>query len=490
MTKSPGRSMSKAATFSVQQVATGAAAPTAAPTHDASSARHQRLLEGRILPTIVRLAGPTVVGSLAMMSSSIIQMHFVGRLGVDALAGIAIVFPCLSLMQHVASGGIGAGVASAIARSLGAERKADAEALVLNAVLLAVAFGVAFAGLAFSFGTTAYRLLGATGPTLAASLSYSNWIFSASVFVWLSTLLMSALVGSGNTVVPQIAAVFSLVVVVPLSPALMFGWGPIPPMGIAGCGAALACYYGLTTAALIGYLRSKNASLKLWFDYRLIEWRLMRDILRVGGLSALGVAIPMLSIALITAAVARFGSDAVAGYGIALRADFLLLTLYYGIGAAIMPMVGTSVGAGQTRRARRIALTGALIAAAIGGTAGLVLALTPSTWVGLFNNDPAVTASSSLYFRIAGIQFPLSALAFVLSSGAQAAGKPVWPFAAVTVRLVVAGGGSWLVVAGLGGHLDDVFAMLAIGATVYSGLLAAAHLLGKTIPEPGPIARP
>jgi putative MATE family efflux protein len=460
----------------------------AKPAFDALAARRQRLLEGPILPTILGLAAPTLVGSLATISSSIIQLHFIGRLGVDALASVTLVFPCLTMMQYIASAGIGAGVASAIARSLGAGRRADAEALILNAVVLAVVFGVVLAGVTLLFGPTLYRLLGGTGPIVTASLAYSNWVFGASPFIWLSALLISALIGSGNTVVPQIAAIFGVVVVVPLSLALIFGWGPIPPMGIAGGGLALACYYVAASAALIGYFSSRRVSLRLRFDYRLIEWRLMRDILHVGSIAAFGVALPALSVTLITAAVARFGTDAVAGYGIAIRADYLLLPLYFGISAGVVPMVGTNFGAGQIRRARRIALTGASFAAGIGCIAGLFLALTPSTWIGLFNNDPAVIASGSLYFRIVGIQFPLSAIAFVLGGAAQASGRPLWVSAAVIARLTVAAGGSWLVVAGIGGRLDELYVMLAIGAIFYCGVMVTGQLLGRTIPEPAKAA--
>jgi putative MATE family efflux protein len=466
------------------QTATNQVDPAATSVPDAASARRQRLLEGPIVRTLLRLAAPTLVGSLAQISAGIVQMHFVGLLGVYALAGVTLVFPCFTLMQLVASGGIGAGVASAVARSLGAGRKADAEALVLNAVFLAIAFAIVFTAAGLLLGPLLYRLLGGSGAVLAASLDYSNCVFSASIFVWIMSLLISVLVGCGNTTIPQIIAVLALAVVVPLSPALMFGWGPIPRLGVAGGGAAFACYYVIAAAALIGYFRSRHAPLRLPLDVRLIEWRLLRDILKVGGLSALSASIPTLSVTLITAAVARFGTGAVAGYGIAIRADYLLLPMYFGIYAGVLSMVGTSIGAGQFRRARRIAWTGALIAAGIGAVAGSSLALAPSAWVGLFNRDPAVIASSSLYFRIVGIQFPLSALALVLGAAAQGAGRPLWPFIAITTRLAVAGGGSWLVVAGIGGSIQALYAILALGGILHCGVMIAAQTWGQTIPKP------
>jgi putative MATE family efflux protein len=468
--------------LSAPQAAVNPTGAVAASAPDAASSRRQQLVEGPILRTILRLAAPTVVGSLAQMTAGIVQMHFIGLLGVDALAGVTLVFPCLTLMQIVASAGIGAGVASAVARNLGAGRRADAEALMLNAVVLAIVFGIMFTAAGLLLGPGLYRLLGGTGPVLAASLAYSNWMFGASVFVWILSLLINGLIGSGNTTAPQIFSVFALVVV-PLSPALMFGWGPLPRLGVAGGGLAFACYYALAAAALIGYLRSGRASLRLPLDLRLIEWRLVRAILQVGGLAALSAAIPTLSITLITAAVARFGTDAVAGYGIAVRADYLLLPLYFGLCAGVLPMVGTNVGAGQIRRARQIAWTGALIAASIGAAAALSLALAPQAWIGLFTSDPGVIASGSLYFRIVGIQFPLSAFALVLSAAAQGAGRPFWPFAAITTRLVTAAGGGWLVVAGIGGHLEALFVMLAIASVCYCATITAGQVSGRTIPD-------
>jgi Na+-driven multidrug efflux pump len=263
----------------------------------------------------------------------------------------------------------------------------------------------------------------------------------------------------------------------------MFGWGPLPRMGIAGGGVAYVCYNVVATVALIVYLRSKRTTLRLPFDLRLIEWRLMRDILQVGGLAALSAMIPAFTVLLITAAVARFGIDAVAGYGIAVRAEYLLLPLYYGICSGVLPMVGMNVGAGQIPRARSVAWTGAFVAAAIGGAAALLLVLAPHAWVGLFNKEPAVIAAGSLYFRIVAIQYPLTALGIVLAAAAQGAGHPLWPFAGGAARLITAGVGGWLVVTGLGGSIATLFAMLAIAGVFYCVIITAGQLSGRSIPD-------
>jgi putative MATE family efflux protein len=448
----------------------------------AASARRLSLLEGPILSTIFRLAAPSIIGSLGQMAASAIQMYFIGLLGVDALAGITIVFPCLTLMQLLGVG-IGGGVASAAARSIGAGRRADADAVVLVSVCLAIVFGFVFISAEFFIGPTLYRMLGVSGASLSASLAYADLVFGASILVWLVSLLTNALNGSGNTLVPQMISLIALILTVPLAPVLMFGWGPMPRLGIAGAGLAFVCYYILATTALIGYLCSGRGTLRLPLDPRLIEWRLVRDILRVGGVSAANAVIPILSVILVLAAVGRFGVDAVAGYGIALQMDYLLLPLYFGVCAGVIPMVGTNVGAGQIRRARQIAWIGAFVGAAIGCATGLFLAFAPWLWLGLFSDTPAVIANGSLYFRTVGLQYPLTAIGIILTAAAQGAGRPFWPFVAMLVRLIIAAGGGWFAVVGLGGDLEALFMTLAIAGVVYCVIIAVAQITRRTMPD-------
>jgi len=446
-------------------------------------ARKQLLLEGPAFGTILHLAAPTVVGALAQMLAIVLQMYLIGMLGVEAFAGVTLVFPCLTLMQVLSNGGIGAGVASAVARSLGAGRKAEAEALALNAVVLGTALGIMFMIAELLFGSMIYRLMGGSGTTLAAGLAYSQWIFSASVFVWVLNLLASALIGSGNTMVPPLISILALAAV-PLSAVLMFGGGPIPPQGIAGAGIAFACYVFLAAVALIAYTRSTRTTLRLPFDLRLLNWRLMGEILRVGGPSCVSAAIPMFSLMLITSVVARFGDSAVAGFGIAIRVDFVLLPLYISICTGVLPMVGTNVGAKQIQRARQIAWTGAFIAASIGGAAGLLLVAAPQMWMRLFSSDLEVLAAGALYLHIMGALYPVTAFGIVLGAAAQGAGRPLWPLVAVLVRVIIASGGGWLIVVGLGYPVAALYAMAALAAVIHGVILGVGHYSGRTIPNP------
>ncbi|HEV8391664.1 MAG TPA: MATE family efflux transporter, partial [Dongiaceae bacterium] len=333
------------------------------------------ILAGPITPTMLRLALPTIVVLVVQTLVGLAETYFVSFLGTDALAGVALVFPVLMLMQMMANGGIGGGVSSAIARALGANRRGDAEALIWHAVVLACAFGLLFASAAILGGPIVYRAMGGSGATMTAALAYSEVIFAGAIPIWIAALLSSALRGSGNVNVPALVILTGAVVLVPLSPALIFGWGPFPRLGVAGGGAAVVIYYVLAAIALVLYLRSSHSLLKL----RIVplQGRLFKDILGVGFLSAIGTVQVNLTVTLITAAVGRFGADAIAGYGIASRLDYIQIPLLFGLGTAMVTMVGINIGAGQMLRARRIAWIGAGIAFGVTELIGLAAAVFP-----------------------------------------------------------------------------------------------------------------
>jgi putative MATE family efflux protein len=442
----------------------------------ASSARRRSMLDGPILSTMLRLAAPTVIVLVVQTAVGIAETYFVSFLGTEALAGVALVFPALMLMQMMSNGGFGGGVAAAIARAIGAGRRRDADALVLNALVLALLLGLIFTAAEWLGGRWLFRVLGGEGAVLAAALAYADIIFAGASIVWVVSLLAAALRGSGNTVVPAIVILAGAVVLVPLSPALIFGWGPLPRFGIAGAGIAVVVYYLGAMVALVWYLRSGRGALRLPFDLRCVERRLMLDILRVGGLSALGTVQANLTVLMVTGAVGIAGAEAIAGYGIASRLDYVLIPLIFGLGTAAVTMVGTNIGAGQIARARRIAWLAGALAAAVTELVGIAVALAPQLWLRLFSDDPAVLAIGAQYLRIVAPFYGFFGLGMALYFAGQGAGRVGWPVLAGTVRLVVAAILGWLAVARMGAGLDALFMLVAIASVAFGAIIAAAQL--------------
>jgi putative MATE family efflux protein len=424
---------------------------------------------------MLKLALPTIVVLFAQTSVGVAEAYYVSFLGTDAIAGVTLVFPVFMLMTMTSNGGIGGGVASAIARAIGADRRQDADALVAHALVLAVAFGLAFTAGALLLGPMLYRALGGEGAALSAALAYSAFVFIGSIPIWIVALISAALRGAGNVKIPAIVTLVGAGVVVVLSPALIFGFGPLPGLGIAGAGTAVSLYYAAATVVLLQVMRSGRTGLTL--RRVKFESRLFRDILGVGLISALGGLQSNLSVVLVTGAVGLFGTDVLAGYGAASRLDYLLIPLMFGLGTAVVTMVGINIGAGNVTRARRIAWTGALVSAAATEAIGLFVAFLPHTWLGLFTRDAHVLAAGASYLHVVAPFYGAVGLGFLLYFASQGSGRVLFPFFAGTVRLVVAAGFGWLAVAALGAGPLTLFAIVAVSSVLYGGVMAAIIVL-------------
>ena len=170
-----------------------------------------------------------------------------------------------------------------------------------------------------------------------------------------------------------------------------------------------------------------------------------------------------------------------AGYGTGARLEYLLVPLVFGLGSPIAAVVGTALGAGDHGRARRAALTGAIIAGVLTQCIGLMAALNPVGWLSLFGDDPAMLATGSLYLRAVGPFYGFFGAGLALYFAAQGAGRVGWPLTASLLRLGVALGGAWLASA-LGFGLGGTFLALSAGLVVMGLVNATAFATGRMFP--------
>ncbi len=440
------------------------------PSRDAlRSERRAAILQGPLLGTLLRLGLPTIAVLLAQTVVSVAETYWTSFLGTDALAGVALVFPLPALMTAMSNAGIGGGVSSAVARATGAGRQEEADALVLHSLVLAVAFGLLFTLAALLAGPMLYRAMGGTGGSLAAAVRFSGWFFIGAVPIWAVNLLAAALRGAGEVKLPATVTLVGAAVVIPLSPALIFGIGPLPRLGVGGAGLAVSLYYLGASLVLLRYFSRGRGVLAL--TTAPLRWSTFRAILGVGSISALGALMANLTILLVTAAVGVFGVGALAGYGIASRLDWLLIPLVFGLGSAVVTMVGASTGAGDHARARQVAWLAALIALVPTEGIGVLAALFPHAWIGLFTADPAVLPAGAHYLRVVAPAYGAVGVGMVLYFACQGRARMLWPFLAGIARLLVAAGGS-LILARRGDGMNAVFAMVACGSLLYGGLNA------------------
>ena len=404
------------------------------------------LLTGPVLPTLLRLAVPNVLAMTMSVMVGIAETYYIGVLGTEPLAAMAVVFPFAMLMQMMSSGAMGGGVSSAVSRALGASNPARARETALHAVVIGVLAGLAFSLVFLVFGPALYRLLGASGGVLERAIGYANVLFCGAVLVWLSNTLASVLRGTGNMKAPSVTILATAALQIVIGGGLGLGLGPFPQLGMVGVALGQIIATAAGVAYLLWYLLTGRSKLHLSFAGLTLRRNIFTDILKVGALACLSPVQSVLATVIFTGLVARLGLLPLAGYSIGQRLEFLLVPIAFGIGVAAVPMVGMAIGAGDIRRARRVAWTAGGVSAFNLGILGLIVSIAPDLWAGLFTRDAAVLDYARQYLRWAGPAFGFFGLGLTLYFASQGSGRVLGPVLASTLRLVLVGAvGAWLV---------------------------------------------
>jgi len=418
----------------------------------------QAFLSAPIVPTLARLSAPGVLLVLFQSLVSVGDTYFVGRLGTEPLAGLALVFPLLMLLQMTSAGAMGGGVSSAIARALGSGNPAGARKLVVHALVIAVGMGAAFTLLVLLFGAPLYRLLGGQDETLANAVRYSHIVFGGAIAVWLANTLSSVLRGTGNMLTPALTLIGAALVHLPLSGLLT------ARIGIAGAAIAYVTTFSIATLVMAAVVFRATSALRPHKEDWGLERARFAEILRVGVISMFSSLQTVLTAVIITGFVGRYGTAALAGYGVGLRLELLQIPLVFAVGQALVVLVGTHIGAGRPERAKRIAWVGAGFAASISFAIGVAVAVFPLAWVGLFSSDAAVLESGARYLRTVGPFYALLATGIALYFASQGAGRVARPVLAGTVRLALVIAGGFFAVSLQGVFIVIAAAMIAFGA--------------------------
>jgi putative MATE family efflux protein len=403
------------------------------------------LVDGPILRTLLRLAWPNVVALSAGTCVVIAETSYIGRLGVESLAAMALLFPCVILTMTMSGGAMGGGVASSIARALGAGDIERASTLASHALLIGLGFGLTFMFGMLIFGPQLLELLGGRGNVLAGAIGYAQIFFGGAVLPWLLNTMAGVLRGTGNMKLPSLLILNSAICQIILGGTLGLGLGPIPRFGMRGVAAGSLAAYAISLSIMAWFLFSGRARVIPKVIGLRIQWAMFVDILKVGLIACFSPLQSVLTISIFTHMLAGFGTAVLAGYGIGARLEFMLTSIAFAVGIASVPMIGMTVGAGHIARARRIAWIAGTVSFVSVGVIATLIAIFPDLWVNLFTDDAAVRAASHQYLSTAAPMYAFIGLATSMYFASQGAAKVLGPVLAQTARLLfIAGGGWWL----------------------------------------------
>ena len=432
------------------------------------------LLDGPILATLLRLTWPNVIALSAGTCVVIAETSYIGRIGVEPLAAMALVFPFVILTMTMSGGAMGGGVASAIARALGSGDTDRASILASHALLISFIFGLFFTVGILTFGPWLLEVLGGRGGVLAHAGAYMQVFFAGAVLPWLMNSMAGILRGTGNMKLPSMMILCAAVLQIVCGGALGLGIGPIPQFGMRGVAAGALIAFSVSIAVMAWYLFSGRARVISKIVGLHIQGAMLADILKVGLVACFSPLQSVLTISIFTHLLAAFGTEVLAGYGIGARLEFMLTSLAFSVGIASVPMIGMAIGAVRIVRARRIALTAGVISFVAVGLIATVIAIFPDIWVNLFTGDSGVRAASRQYLSTAAPMYGFIALAMSMYFSSQGAAKVLGPVLAQTARLLfIAAGGWWLM--RHNATASDFF-ILAAASMVLLGVSSAASV--------------
>ncbi|MEX2126535.1 MAG: MATE family efflux transporter [Woeseia sp.] len=393
-----------------------------------------RLTHGPVGRHLVDMTVPVLFGVFTMMLQAFVDAYFVGQVGDRELAALGFTFPVLMLVSSVAIG-LGAGTSSVVARALGSNDHRRARRLTTDSLLLS--FGITAAICVVGILTIAplFRLLGAPDDLLPLIGGYMKILYTGVPFVVVGMVGMSSMRATGDTRLPSLLMVICAVVNVVLDPILIFGFGPIPAMELNGAAMAALLARGALFFGALYFMRKRLDMLSFNRPDPEELRKSWIDILHVGIPAAGTNAIIPIATGAITAMLARYGPEAVAGFGVATRVEALTLVMYYAMSAIIGPFVGQNISAGKADRiylALRLCtifcLVSGLVIAALLAASSIFL---PS----LFSDNPAVTGVATRFLLIAPLGYGAYGMVMVMNASFNGMGKPMPGVAISLIRL-------------------------------------------------------
>lgn len=399
------------------------------------SNRIQLILNGPIHKMLFKLAAPNMVSVFFMLVVGFAEPFFAGKLGIIQLASVAITYPLVSLSGMIGAGAVGGGVVSALSRSIGKNDLNRANVVIWHSIIIYAVVAIIFFIVFVFFSKTLFIAMGAEESVVEKAVGYSRIFFILSPTIFLFYLMMSIYRSFGDYQFLAVINVILGMLQLFLSGALSLGWFFFPSLGINGLALAFVIPQGL--AGVFMFISILFGKYPVRFKILSLRKEIFIDILNVGGLGAINSTSIALTMIITTTFISRFGTEAIAGYGVCARLEQTLIPLAFGVGGVLTSCVGTNFGASQFYRARKSAWFGATFIASIAAIAGITFSIFPSLWLDFYTTDLNAYLIGALYLSIVAPFFPLFAFGKTLYFASQGTGKMLVPISGAITRLSI-----------------------------------------------------
>ena len=364
-----------------------------------SDSAQRDLTTGPVWADLAVVAGPMVFGLLAVLSVGLVDTYFVSKLGTQQLAALSFAFPVTVVVVGLCIG-LGAGAASVVSRKIGEEDSEEAKRLALHSLLLGIFTLVVVSVLGWLLTPLMFRLLGAEGAVLDDTVTYMRiWWLSMPPLV-VSIVAHNIVRAGGDSTWPSMIMCVNAGVNIAATALLVFGWGPVPAMGIAGAALGTVIARASVVWASVWLITKRN---------EMVVWRIPRigelvpswlEVGRVALPAALGNMVNPFSIALVTAILAGFSDATVAAFGVATRVESIAVIPLLAMSAAVAPISGQNWGAGTRERIGKTLKLAFLLSALWAGILAALFWLAGESITAVFASEESVGEDAATYLRI------------------------------------------------------------------------------------------
>lgn len=387
-------------------------------------------------PTLFSLSLPMIFGIISVLLINLVDTFWLGRLGTNELAAISFTFPVSFSLLSVMMG-IGIGLSTTVSHAVGRKDQSEIQRLCSHGVLLGAVVVTILAAIGSLTMEPLFFSLGAEEAIMDDIKAYMSIWFAGVVLLSVPMVSNGAIRGMGDTTTPAIIMFVSASINVIADPIFIFGLGPIPAMGVQGAALAtvVAWFFSFCLAIYVIRSRLKIFKTRVILNHHISQsWK---KIAHIGFPASLSNLITPLSSALITALMAQFGTEAVAGFGVGSRIEPLALVAVMGLGSVLTPFMGQNWGAEQYVRARKALTIAMRFSLLFMGVVFVFLFWGRTPIAHLFSTEQPVIDIVLSYLTILPFSYGGHAITIIACSALNAVRRPMHSFSISFIRLFV-----------------------------------------------------
>ena len=394
------------------------------------------ILSGPVNPVLRRMTGPMIIGIAVSMLFQTVDTFFISRLGTAELAAISFVFPVTFTLLNLVIG-LGIAMSITVGKAIGQGRHNKAARIASESLWLSLLLTLLLCAIGYSLTDWLFAMLGASASTIVLIHQYLDIWFVFAVLLAMPMTCNAAIRATGDTKWPSILMMISGLVNVVLDPILIFGFGPIPAMGMAGAAWATVAAWLFASVAAVYLLRVREKLLVFELPPVGELFHIWREVLLLAGPICLANMLGPMSIGVLTAIVARFGEASVAAFGVGGRIDAFSLVVAFAVTAALSPYLSQNLGAGNLQRSATAVRNSTRFIVVFQFFLWALLALAAPFIARIFSDDPAVIHVAVQYLRLMPVAVICYAIIIVLNTAFNANHQSGKTLALSLLRVVV-----------------------------------------------------